>query len=98
MKKIICVLAMALLCLFCACCHGSNAQDDYSDYITPSIIRLGNYGYYYAVDKRTGVVYLEYEGFYRHAITVMLNADGTPVTAEQLGINLEIDIAKENQK
>lgn len=40
--------------------------------------------YYYAVDERTGVVYLLFEAGKRAGITVALNADGTPVTKEQL--------------
>lgn len=57
--------------------------------ITPNVERVGNYwGYHYLIDKNTNVVYLEYydtvthKGFY--GVTVMLNADGTPVTADQL--------------
>jgi hypothetical protein len=42
--------------------------------------------YSYIVDKNTGVVYLGYDGIYRHALTVMLDTDGKPVTAKQLGI------------
>ena len=43
----------------------------------------GVYGLNYAVDQISGVVYLySYEG----GVTVMLNADGTPVTKEQLGL------------
>ena len=40
--------------------------------------------YYYVVDDRTGVVYLQFEAFNRGGITVMLNPDGTPVTKDQL--------------
>ena len=71
----------------------SEATNDYSNHVVPNIVELGrdnnvisNY-YYYSIDRNTGVVYLNYDSYYRHAITVMLNADGTPVTAEQLGID-----------
>lgn len=40
--------------------------------------------YYYTVDERTDVVYIEYDGFNRHAMTVAYNADGTVMTKEQL--------------
>lgn len=57
--------------------------------ITPNVERVGNYwGYHYLIDRNTNVVYLEYydtvthKGFF--GLTVMLNADGTPVTADQL--------------
>lgn len=36
----------------------------------------------YMVDNRTGVVYI----LYGRGLTVLLNADGTPVTKEQLGL------------
>jgi len=32
----------------------------------------------------TGVVYLQFEGYRRAGITVALNADGTPITVEQI--------------
>jgi len=40
----------------------------------------------YVVDKDTGVVYLFYRMSGGAALTVMLDRDGLPVTAEQLGI------------
>nr|WP_297765594.1 DUF6440 family protein [uncultured Butyrivibrio sp.] len=57
-------------------------------YASPSMNRVMSFkDYHYLVDENTGVVYLEYDsGLYKYGITVMLNADGTPVTAEQLGI------------
>lgn len=44
----------------------------------------GDYGYSYLVDKNTGVVYLEYRGYYKYAITVMFNADGTIMTEDDI--------------
>ena len=62
-----------------------NIQD-----VCPNVIEIGDRsgvdGYFYLVDKNTSVVYLCYDGVYRRAITVMLNTDGTPITAEQLDI------------
>ena len=40
---------------------------------------------FYVIHKPTNVVYLQYG----HGITVMLNPDGTPITADQLGIDIE---------
>ena len=89
-KKLLYFLAL-LLSIFAlaGCSHGSKPSKLYSDLYSPNIIDTGNDSYYYTIDKRTGVVYLSYDGFYRHAITIMLNADGTPVTADQLGIKEE---------
>ena len=49
-------------------------------------IKLDRSYYSYIVDKNTGVVYLEHNSYREYALVPMLNADGTPVTAEQLGI------------
>lgn len=57
--------------------------------IKPALVKVGSpldEGYQYLVDSNTGVVYIEYSSGYQRAITVMLNADGTPITADQLGI------------
>ena len=46
--------------------------------------------YSYLIDRRTGVVYIEYaSGRYKYGITAMLNPDGSAVTAEQLGFEYE---------
>ena len=85
--KIICICAMLLLS-GCAKNVGK-ADEDTSSGITPNILTTSNIGggdYFYLVDKNTGVVYLAYRSAHRQGITVMLNRDGTPVTAEQLGI------------
>lgn len=54
----------------------------------PNIIRYtGDDGLYsYVVDGNTGVVYLQYSGTSSHSLTVMLNIDGTPITAKQIGL------------
>lgn len=76
---------------------GCGNETDYADAeiqqqnVTPNIMvcNSNNSYYCYVVDKNTGVVYLKYNGYTYSAvggITVMLNADGTPVTAQQLGI------------
>lgn len=40
--------------------------------------------YYYAVDEKTGVVYIVYENQHQYGMTPALNPDGTPMTKEQL--------------
>ena len=67
----------------------SKAEKDISSGITPNILSTSNLDsgdYFYIVDKNTGVVYLCYVNVYRYGISVMLNRDGTPITAEQLEI------------
>lgn len=95
MKKILFVL-LAMLLLLTGCSTEGVAHprpETYVQDISPSLLRIGdlsiNSGYCYLVDTTTGVVYLEFDSDYRHAITVMLNADGSPITAEQLGIKYQ---------
>lgn len=93
MKKIL--LMLATICVLTSCSPSdsspSNRDVNENSILTPKLLTSEtttyNGGCYaYIVDKNTGVVYLEYDAVYRHALTVMLNADGTPITAEQLGI------------
>ena len=93
MRKYWIVLALCVVLLTGCSKNASKATSNYSNHVVPNIIELGksnggisNY-YYYSIDRNTGVVYLSYVGNYIHSITVMLNADGTPLTAEQLGID-----------
>lgn len=70
----------------------ASAYKDFSSGVAPNILACGSPSatgdsYFYVIDINTGVVYLSYSAGYHHGITVMLNADGTPITAEQLGID-----------
>ena len=94
MNKIIITLVVCVCIALCGCSGNGNLgrvkHNESIENIAPNILDLGNREngccYYYVVDMNTGVVYLCFDSVYRHAITVMLNRDGTPVTAEQLGI------------
>ena len=89
MKKII---PISLLLFLVGCdSRGTATSERVVQNIAPNIINCGgnnslNDCYGYIVDKNTGVVYLYYSGYYKYGLTVMLNTDGTPITAEQLGI------------
>lgn len=94
MKKYWIVLALCVVLLTgCSKNSTSNVASDNNNHVVPNIVELGKATsdtdgyYYYSIDRNTGVVYLSYDAYYRHGIVVMLNADGTPVTAEQLGID-----------
>ena len=64
----------------------------YSSMVTPNILECGGDKvtdtgiYYYVIDRNNGVVYLAYDAYRKHALTIMVNRDGSPITAEQLGI------------
>lgn len=97
MKKVLLVFILMIF-LLTSCGENlnglnvSSADKDYSSMVTPNILecgddRTGGGIYYYIIDKNTGVVYLAHDEYERHGITLMVNRDGSPITAEQLGIN-----------
>ena len=88
MKKIKKFLVIASCVLLLSGCKGATYADTIKkEKNMPNLVETsyGN-GYYYVIDKNTGVIYLRYSAGHQGAITVMLNTDGTPVTAEQLGL------------
>lgn len=46
-------------------------------------------GYSYLVDNETGIVYLIYRGTYGIGLTPRLHEDGSPYTAEEMGLKVE---------
>ena len=89
MKKIIIILLYTLLLTGCT---NNNSQALVSDQdIKPNIMTLddNSYRYYYTVDRNTHVVYLTCYAGNQAGITVYVNADGTPVLAEDLGIKVD---------
>lgn len=86
MKKLI--LAAILAAVMLTGCDGGYAGTMVEGLVYPKITQYGVHteinSYFYAVDERTGVVYLLFNGEKRAGITVALNADGSPVTKEQL--------------
>ncbi len=85
-KKLFAIVSLSALLLTGCNGKGASSVEHKCQDVSPSMVSLRDVsadGCSYLVDKNTGVVYLQY---YRYGITVMLNKDGTPVTAEQLGI------------
>lgn len=86
-------LIIAFIITNCTSC-GNREDVSQSSYkknaaVTPNITSysdLDDGNYFYIVDENTGVVYLCYDGYRRYGMTVMFNADGTPVLAEDLGL------------
>ncbi len=94
MKKVLLVFVLMIF-LLTSCGEDFNvslADEDYSSMIAPNILEcgddvgVGGEVYYYIIDKNTGVVYLAFDSYERHGLTLMVNRDGSPITAEQLGI------------
>jgi len=91
MKKAILLVGLIAILFLLAGCDGGKAipENGYSDiYSKPDMKFLAkdveHYDYFYVVDNATGVVYLQFSGYRRAGITVALNADGTPITVEQI--------------
>ena len=85
-KKII--ISAAILALT-GCSSVRTQETNVSKPSSDFVVINDNLDYHYLVHEPTGVVYLEYRSGYKQAITVMLNPDGTPITADQLGIDIE---------
>ena len=89
MKKSLLFVLIPIL-FFCGCDTGNAPTSIDSRGICPNFTVLGKdvdmYKLYYVVDNVTDVVYIAFGETGTHAggITVALNADGTPVTKEQL--------------
>lgn len=89
MKRLIITLSVLAIVLLTGC--KGQVQADYGNtegYKLPNVTRIvspwSDIGYNYLIDNNTGVVYLEYEGAYKHSITVMFNADGTVMTEKDI--------------
>lgn len=89
MKRLIITLSVLAIVSLTGC--KGQAQADYGnteDYellnVTRIISRYNDLGYHYLIDNNTGVVYLEYDGAYGRAITVMFNSDGTVMTEKDI--------------
>ena len=86
MKKL--MLAALLAAVMLTGCDVGRAGTTVRGDVYPKIMQYGantdEYTYFYAVDERTGVVYLLFNSYKRAGISVALNPDGTPVTKEQL--------------
>ena len=89
-KKLVLAIFATTLLFASGCDKGTDGRLENSSIIgNPNVTQYAKdediYKYFYVVDNNTNVVYLQFSGFRRAGITVMLNADGTPITVDQLG-------------
>lgn len=81
-----------MLCILCVClsgCDGGKEAEYRESYeVKPSMIiygkDAGNMFFYYAVDKKTGVVYIIGDGYNWGGMAPAFNADGTLMLKDQL--------------
>ena len=89
-KKLVLAIFATTLLFASGCDDGVKSKLENSSIIgSPDITQYAEdgttvYKYFYVVDNNTNVVYLQFVGGYKGGITVMLNADGTPITVDQL--------------
>ena len=87
-KRKIILSALTLFMFICSISSCGKGIENSSKIVTPNLTIYDSANtYYYIVDNATNVVYLSYSRGYKGGITAMLNADGTPVTADQLGLS-----------
>lgn len=85
--KLILIALVVTIVFGCAGC-GDNSLVAKGYMAPPNMTIYTNDGgaFYYAVDNNTNVVYVVFDFYNKGGITVMLNADGTPVLADQIGL------------
>lgn len=91
MRKMIVIICITLMILMLSGCGNGQSFPNNgfsSEYLVPDLTCLatdtGDNTYWYVIDNNTGVVYLQFSGFRRGGITVALNADGEPLTVDQI--------------
>lgn len=87
MKKLLILLLVLIMPIGLLCgCGFENEEDierENSSFAIIENVDLGNcYSYMVMVHKDTKVMYLWTIGYYKSGLTVMLNADGTPMIWE----------------
>lgn len=89
MKKLflLCVV-VCIIFSFCGCDNGKSNESIYSNNVVPNMVTVAKgetgYDYFYVLDKRTGIVYIQFSGFRRAGITVAYNEDGSVMTVDDL--------------
>lgn len=79
-KKIICFILTLTIVMLTAC--GNTDAENKTKYIQDYWGSPDDEQYSIRVDKKTGVNYIVYDGFYGCGITPRLNKDGTPYVSE----------------
>ena len=82
MKKIIGVIILLVMCAMLAGCNGVKKDEDYSDNATDTIFTLVDSGSRLSIYKEnaTDVMYVVYHAGYKGGMTIMMGADGLPLT------------------
>ena len=84
MKKLLLVAAIlfVLMCVLLVFYNGVNKNDEYSDITTDTLFTLVNSGSILSIYKEnsTDVMYVVYQEGYKGGITIMMDANGLPLT------------------
>ena len=89
MKRLFIMICILLICIALSGCDDGRKAERRDSYGVNPIMTI--YGkdteekyFYYAVDERTGVVYIMGVGYHQGYMSPALNADGTPMLKDQL--------------
>jgi uncharacterized lipoprotein NlpE involved in copper resistance len=82
LKKIIGVIILLVVCITLVGCNEVKKDEDYSDTATDTIFTLVDSGSRLSIYKEnaTDVMYVVYHAGYTGGITIMMGADGLPLT------------------
>lgn len=86
-RKLTLLILATIAALSLTGCSGGIVENDKTETVSGAMfIRHKLTGGYSILEERdSGICYLEYDGVNRHALTVMLNPDGTPKKWEHAG-------------
>ena len=85
---------IAFICSLAVCSILKKHDDNHEDYKEPNMIVIGSmsdWGWHYAIDNTTNVVYIVHVGYNSFGITVAYNTDGTVMSKD----DIEIDTVEE---
>ena len=84
-KAIALIILIAACLIFLSCTTTEQAEtEQYAEWREFEIITTNYERSQIMVHKKTGVCYIRYLTDYYSALSVMLNADGTPITIDQI--------------
>lgn len=82
MKKIVGIIILVTACIMLVGCNAVKKDEEYSDTATDTIFTLVGSGSRLSIyrENETDVMYVVYHEGHKGGMTIMMNADGSPLT------------------